>query len=107
MAVFVEDECYLGTEKKYIIKIESAGFDMEEDEFEVIIKRGSNVLTFTKEDLIQGRDEEENWYVTFNTSDLGAGVASMTVIAHVPDNDFPDGIRDEVDKFNFLRIKSV
>lgn len=107
MAVFVEDECYLGTEKKYIIKIESAGFDMEEDEFEVIIKRGSNVLTFTKEDLIQDRDEEENWYVTFNTSDLGAGVASMTVIAHVPDNDFPDGIRDEVDKFNFLRIKSV
>lgn len=107
MAVFVEDECYLGTEKKYIIKIESAGFDMEEDEFEVIIKRGSNVLTFTKEDLIQDRDEEENWYITFNTSDLGAGVASMTVIAHVPDNDFPDGIRDEVDKFNFLRIKSV
>lgn len=107
MAVFVEDECYLGTEKKYIINIESAGFDMEEDEFEVIIKRGSNVLTFTKEDLIQDRDEEENWYITFNTSDLGAGVASMTVIAHVPDNDFPDGIRDEVDKFNFLRIKSV
>ena len=107
MAVFVEDECYLGTEKKYIIKIESTGFDMEEDEFEVIIKRGSNVLTFTKEDIIQDRDEEENWYITFNTSDLGAGVASMTVIAHVPDNDFPDGIRDEVDKFNFLRIKSV
>lgn len=107
MAVYIEDECFLGTEKKYLIKIESAGFDMEQDDFEVTIKRGSNVLSFTKDDLVQDRDDEDNWYITFNTLDLGAGMASMTVAAHVPDNDFPDGIRDEVDKFNFLRIKGV
>ncbi len=105
MAVFVADECFLGTEKKYLIDIESTGFEMDRDDFEVVIKRGSNTITFTKENMV--KDEEDNWYVSFNTSQLGAGVASMIVTAHVPDSDFPDGIRDEVDKFNFLRIKSV
>ena len=105
MAVFIEDECFLGTEKKYLINIESTGFDMERDDFEVTIKRGSNIIRFTKDNMV--KDEEDNWYITFNTSALGAGMASMIVTAHVPDSDFPDGLRDEVDKFNFLRIKGV
>lgn len=104
MAVFIEDEAFLGTEKKYLLNIESSGFDMERDDFEVLLKRGPNSLTLRKADMI--RDDEDNWYIVFNTADLGPGVVSMTVIAHVPDTDFPDGIRDEVDKFNFLRIKS-
>ena len=105
MATLIEDECFIGTEKKYVIRITSTGFSMDDDDFEVTIKRGANSLVFRKEDMIQ--DEENNWYITFNTTELGVGVATMTVVAHVPDTDFPDGIRDEVDKFNFLRIKSV
>lgn len=116
MAVFIEDEAFLGTEKKYLIKIESSGFDMETDDFEVLLKRGGNTLTIRKEDMVvepytvivdNVEVTKKNYYICFNTADLGPGVVSMTVTAHVPDTDFPDGIRDEVDKFNFLRIKSV
>ena len=105
MAIIAEDEAFLGTEKKYVIDIKSQGFDMDTDDFEVVLKRGGNTLTFHKSDLL--KDEEDNWYIAFNTAALGAGTVSITVTAHVPDTDFPDGLRDEVDKFNFLRIKSV
>lgn len=104
MAIYVEDEAFLGTEKKYLIKIESSGFDMETDDFEIEIKRGPKTIHLEKSDLVQ--DVEGNFFITFDTQELGAGGVSMTVTAHVPDEDFPDGIRDEVDKFKFLRIKS-
>lgn len=105
MAEYIEDEAFLGTEKKYLIDIQSAGFDMDTDDFEVIIKRGSNTLTITKDQMV--RDEDGNFYILFDTKDLGSGMVSITVTAHVPDGDFPDGLRAEVDKFNFLRIKGV
>ena len=104
MAILVEDEAFLGTEKKYVIDIQSSGFDMERDEFEIEIKRGPNTILLRKSDLVQ--DIDGNFYITFDTAELGAGGVSMTVTAHVPDADFPDGIRDEVEKFKFLRIKS-
>jgi hypothetical protein len=104
MATVIEDEAFLGTEKKYLLEIKSAGFDMETDDFNVTIKRGANVITLKKEDLVQ--DHEGNFYITFDTSDLGTGVASVTVTAYVPDSDFPDGLRTEVEKFNLVRIKS-
>lgn len=116
MDTYIEDEAFLGTEKKYLIEVQSSGFDMDRDDFEVIIKRGGNTIRIPKSDLIVEpytvvEDNVEvtknHYYVCFNTADLGPGVVSMTVTAHVPDTDFPDSIRDEVDKFNFLRIKSV
>lgn len=116
MDTYIEDEAFLGTEKKYLIEIQSAGFDMDTDDFFVVLKRGGKTLTIPKADMVVepytvtegGVEVEKNhYYICFNTADLGPGVVSMTVTAHVPDTDFPDSIRDEVDKFNFLRIKSV
>ena len=116
MAVFIEDEAFLGTEKKYLITIESSGFSMETDDFEVVLKRGANTLTIKKADMIvepytvtEGGEEvtKYHYYIVFDTAVLGPGVVSMTVYAYVPDTDYPDGLRTEVDKFNFLRIKSV
>lgn len=104
MAIFLEDEVFLGTERKYLIEIQSSGFDMDADDFDIEIKRGPNVIRYSKADLI--KDIEGNYYITVDTAELGAGAATMTVVAHVPDQDFDDGIRDEVDKFKFLRIKS-
>jgi len=104
MVIALEDEAVLGTEKKYILKIESTGFDMEEDDFDVEIRRGPQYLRILKSDMI--KDFEGNFYFTFNTADLGVGYATIVVTAHVPDSDFLDGIRDEVDTFRFLRIRS-
>ena len=104
MFISLEDEAVLGTEKKYVIDIKSTGFDMEEDDFDVEIRRGDVSLRINKSDMI--KDFEGNFYLTFNTADLGVGYATIIVTAHVPDADFLDGIRDEVDTFRFLRIRS-
>ena len=104
MVIALEDEAVLGTEKKYLIKIESTGFDMEEDDFDVEIRRGDRTLRISKSEMV--KDYEGNFYLTFNTSDLGVGWATIVVTAHVPDADFLGGIRDEVDTFRFLRILS-
>ena len=104
MVIALQDEAVIGTEKKYVIDIRSTGFSMEDDDFEVDIYRGSQTLHINKSDMIV--DYEGNFYFTFNTADLGVGLATIVVTAHVPDGDFLDGIRDEVDTFRFLRIKS-
>lgn len=104
MAILIEDEAFLGTEKKYLIDIKSSGFNMETDDFDIEIKRGSKIINFKKEDLV--KDLDGNFYIVFDTNDLGPGGVTITVVAHVPDEDFQDGFRDEVDKFKFLKIKS-
>ena len=104
MATYLEDEAFLGTEKKYHLEIVSEGFDMETDDFEVELKRGPNVITLKKNDLV--KDVNGDFYVTFDTAELGPGGVTMTVTAYVPDEDFPDGLRTEIDKFKFLKIKS-
>lgn len=104
MATVIDDEAFLGTEKKYLLEIKSSGFDMETDDFNVTIKRGANTIHLEKADMVQ--DHDGNYYITFDTSDLGTGVASITVTAYVPDSDFPDGLRTEIEKFNLVRIKS-
>ena len=98
MVIALEDEAVLGTEKKYVLDIKSTGFDMEDDDFEVEIRCGLNTLRIGKSEMI--KDFEGN------TADLGVGLAKIIVTAHVPDGDFLDGIRDEVDTFRFLRIRS-
>jgi len=97
------DECFLGTEKKYRLEIEAEGFEMARHDFEVILKRGGRTLSFPKSAL--GRDGDGGWLLTFDTRALGPGLVTATVTAHVPDQAFPDGIRDEVKSFPLLIIK--
>lgn len=110
----IYDSAFYGTEAKFLLEITSPGFDMDRDEFEVELKRGSVTKTFAKSDLVvetytdtvDGNPvEKNNYYVCFDTREFGKGIMTAIVTAHVPDNDFPDGIRDEVDKFDFFNVK--
>ena len=112
----IQDEAFIGTEKKYLIEIQSTGFDMDRDDFSIVLRRGTNKVEIPKSELIvepytitvDGQEvTKRNYYVVFDTRALGTGNVSITVTAHVPDTDFGDNVRDEVDKFDFLRIKSV
>ena len=84
---------HLGTELKYKITMTATGFSMDEDDWTVTISRGSASRTFTKADCIHGGD---GWYVCFDTAAFGPGQYYGTLTAFVPDNDFPDGTRTEV-----------
>lgn len=95
---------YIGSEAKYLVTISSPGFSMADDRFEIILKRGSNELTITKDDLVL---RNGNYYLCFNTTDLGTGDVVAIAKAHVPDADFPDGFRTEVFKVELTKIKRV
>lgn len=94
---------FIGTDLKFLIEITSPGFEMTENEFTVEIRSNKHSRVFPKSELIQ--DEENKFYVCFNTSEFGTGVIEMIVTALVPDIDFDDGIRSEVYKMDLLTIR--
>ncbi len=98
------DECYTGTELKYLVTIQSPGFSMADDNFEITIKKGSVSQTFKKEDLIL---RDGNFYLCFDSTPFGGGIAEAVAKAFVPDADFDDGIRTEVHKVSLVKIYSL
>ena len=94
---------YIGTDLKFIIEIESPGFSMSRDEFEVLLEGSEGEILVPKRDMVH--DANGKWYVCFDTNDLGPGLIRATVTAHVPDDDFVDGIRDEVDKYVIADVR--
>lgn len=94
---------FLGTELKFKIDIEAQGFSMTDNDFTVEIVRGSKRKMFAKSDLVN--DGEGNYYVCFDTAEFGAGSIYAIVTAFVPDSDFPDMLRTEVQEVNLLTIK--
>lgn len=99
-----DGKIYLGTDLKFLIDIQCDGFSMADDRFEVKLSRGSKVLEFQKEDL--ELDSEGHFYVCFSTTDLGSGRIKAEVTAHVPDDDFEDGFREEIQRFELVTVKS-
>lgn len=101
-----------GTEVKYLVQIESVGFDMATDNFEITLKKGSVTKHFDKSDLIQettteGGVERTNFYLCFDTTEFGPGVITAIIKAYVPDASFPDRFRTEVDRFNLTTVFAV
>lgn len=108
----MKDSAFLGTEVKYLVQIEASGFDMTTDDFEITIKRGKIEHVFTKSDLVDESYTEEgevkhNYYLCFDTAEFGKGTLTCIVRAYVPDTDFPDGLRTEVDMFDLIDVRQV
>ena len=107
-----QDKEFYGTECKYLVEIVSPGFDMESDEFEVALTKGSIQRVFHKNEMIEEVVVEEgvekkNYYLCFDTREFGNGIITATIVAHVPDSDFDDGIRDEVEEFELMTVKGT
>lgn len=99
------EHTFVGTKLKFAISISSPGFNMTEDDFTVDIRRGAKTIHFDKEDLVV--DENDQYYVCFDTAELGGGVVEAIITAFVPDDDFSDGIRTEVAKITLLSVYRV
>lgn len=98
-----------GSEKKERIEIVGEGFSMVDDDFEITLRRGRIEKTFYKRDLVHNvtivdGKEQHDYYLIYDTSDFGAGPLTCIVTAYVPDTDFPDGIRTEIEKFPLTPI---
>ena len=101
----IGDRPYVGTKLKYALTISAEGFNMENDDFDVLLKRGPNSMLLKKEDLVV--DDNGQYYVCFDSTPLGPGVVSAIITARVPDDDFPDGVRDEVFKLVLAELLGV
>lgn len=95
---------FVGTELKFQLDITSDGFSMADDDFKVIISNHTKKVEIKKEDMIL--DENEHYLFTIDTAFFGSGDYMITTYAYVPDEDFDDGIRTEVQKQVLCQVKS-
>lgn len=101
----VNDKIFVGTELKFKVDIQAAGFSMDHDNFTVLIRRRNQEKFFRKEDLVN--DGEGGYYVCFDTSEFGPGLISAVVTAYVPDSDFSDGFRTEVISMDLVLVNKI
>ena len=87
---------FQGTELKFQLDITSEGFSMIDDDFKIIVKNKKVSKEIRKEDMILTDDEK--FLFTLDTAEFGTGDYIVTTIAYVPDEDFEDGLRTEVQK---------
>ena len=100
----VERPIYLGTELKFSLNIEAEGFDMLEDDFKVIINNMQKSVEIEKGEMILTQNDE--FLFTLPTETLGTGDYYLTTVAQVPDADFDDGFRQEVQKTFLCKVTS-
>lgn len=106
------DHTFKGAGRKFLLEINVPGFSMHDDDFVVILKQATVEKTFNKSDLIEetttvGNEERHNFYLCFDSDLFERGVLTCIVKAFVPDTDFPNGIRVEIDKFDITIIDPV
>lgn len=106
MEDYLINRCYVGSELKLLLTIDADGFDIDNDDWTVTIRRGTNVKTFTKESNTV-RDSEGAWYLLLDTKEMGPGLYVMITDVDIPDTDFPDGLRHETYKQELFKVYGV
>lgn len=89
---------YIGTELKFALTITSSGFNMDSDPWIAVVTNGSNSIQYGRGKDNTVIDDNGQWYILVNTSELGSGQYYLIVEIDVPDDDFSDGYRHEVFK---------
>lgn len=87
----------LGTELKINVKVEPMGnIHLSACEFECYFFVYTNKnIKVSKSEMIQVDDD--NFIALVDTKNLGAGALKMTIVVDVPDGDFNDNLRREVE----------
>lgn len=91
---------------KYAVAMTCEGFDMNTDDWEIIVKRGMKQIVFDPTTAIYD-PEGDQWYICVDTALLGPGSLDIIFHALVPDDDFPEGIRHEYVKRKLININSL
>lgn len=86
-----------GEEKKCKITITRTGFVMNDDDFKVKLMWGlmGQSMTITKDQMFS--NDRDEWFFIFDTSPM-IGPVTAECTYYVPDNDYPDGLRTEVNR---------
>lgn len=101
----MDNSVFIGEELKYAVTIAADGFDMQTDDFEIIVKCKSKKRVYKKSDLLY--DEHGTFHIAIDTNFFPAGDLYAITYAYVPDDDFPDGRRTEVDQTWLTTLKKT
>lgn len=96
---------YIGSEQKYRVTLRADGFDMDRDDYEIIITSGKKTITLHRPDVLI--DDKGNHYIAIDTTGFKRGDVYATVYAYVPDEDFPDGVRTEIAKVKLTTLNKL
>jgi hypothetical protein len=101
-----EGRYYVGEDLKFKITLTAEGFDQGQDPYEIDFYCGDNsVMHFTQADMKKGTDGD--YYLLIDTKAMQPGVMRMVITAHIPDNDFDDHYRDEVESISLGPLRPV
>ena len=97
---------YIGKELKYAVEITAPGFSIEEDNFKIVLQCGKTQVELTRPDVIISEDGVR--YIAIDTTWFPKGGTLYAITyAYVPDNDFPDGFRTEIDLQKLTTLKKL
>ena len=107
-----KDHSFKGSERKFMLEIDAPGFSMHDDDFTVTLKQNTTEKEFAKSDIIEESYTDQGveryrYYLCFDTSIFDRGPVDCIVRAYVPDTDFPDGLRTEIDKFAITIVEPL
>ena len=97
---------YIGENLKFKITLTAEGFDQSTDNYDVDFYCGDNpVQHFTQSDMKQGMDGD--YYLLIDTEGMKPGVMRMVITAYIPDYDFDDNNRKEIESISLGPLRPV
>lgn len=100
------DNWYIGTDLKFLIEMTSSGFDMDDDNWTILVKSANKIVQeIPKSECL--REDDGSWYVHINADVLKKGDLVLVAHIYVPDPNFNDGYRDEIETEKVGRIVKV
>lgn len=101
-----EGRYYVGEDLKFKITLTAEGFDQSRDPYKIDFYCGDNPEQhFDQDDMKEGLDGD--YYLLIDTKNMKPGVMRMVITARIPDNDFPDNYRDEVESISLGPLRPV
>lgn len=94
---------YIGTDLKFKITLTADGFDQSRDDYDIDFYCGTQVKHYNQSHMITGSDGFH--YLCIKTDDLAPGMMKMVITAHIPDRDFSEGVRKEIESITLGPIK--
>jgi len=93
-----------GSDIKVELNATACGFTMDDDDFYVnLYVSPKNKHTIPKADMKKNL-ENGKYIFTAHTADIGVGYYTMETVATVPDTDFAEGIRIEIERQRICRV---
>lgn len=102
------DTVFQFSDLKFLITINSEGFDIDRDDYRIVLKRGSkDEVQIDKSAIVVDGSNHYLCVTKEQLASLGTGDIYMVVYAEVPDSDFEDSMRSEVYKLLLCHIERV